>query len=104
MAVANLSITLNDDELESEQVQLDLAIWNHVVIFYTLRLMFAPLVESIILYDRLLYLMEKGNLTKMNWKIIEIIILIFIGSDASIKIVFDPTISPRNHILIAGKR
>lgn len=85
MAVANLSITLNDDELESEQVQLDLAIWNHVVIFYTLRLMFAPLVESIILYDRLLYLMEKG-------------------SDASIKIVFDPTISPRNHILIAGKR
>lgn len=35
--------------------------WKRVVIFYTLRLMLAPIVESAILYDRMLGLQENGK-------------------------------------------
>jgi len=46
--------------LSNEQLETDLANWQRIVSFYTLRLIMAPLVESIILYDRCLFLMENG--------------------------------------------
>ncbi|KAL1509659.1 hypothetical protein ABEB36_004365 [Hypothenemus hampei] len=58
--------------------------WTSVVKFYCVRLFLAPLVESIILYDRLLYLEEQK-------------------SECIILPAFDCKISPRNHVLIARK-
>lgn len=40
--------------------------WRLVVIYYTLRLMLAPIVESVILYDRVLCLLEHGNYCSYN--------------------------------------
>lgn len=40
---------------------MNLLQWKRVVIFYTLRLLLAPLVETILLLDRLLYLKEHGK-------------------------------------------
>ena len=40
---------------------MNLLQWKRVVIFYTLRLLLAPLVETILLLDRLLYLKELGK-------------------------------------------
>jgi hypothetical protein len=34
--------------------------WRDVVVFYTLRLSLAPLVETAVLLDRMLYLYEQG--------------------------------------------
>ncbi|XP_053951634.1 methyltransferase-like protein 25B isoform X1 [Anastrepha ludens] len=75
---------LQRKELQSAVTQNDLRHWRRIVIFYTLRLMFAPLVESIILYDRALYLQENHCQVKIH-------------------AVFDPRLSPRNHITCAFK-
>ena len=58
--------------------------WWHVVIYYSLRLLFAPLIETVILLDRSLFLLEHGH-------------------DSSLVPIFDPTQSPRNHVLISVK-
>lgn len=60
-AVCHMDIKIPYDEVESEEVSANLEKWKNVVIFYSLRLMLAPLIESVILYDRLLCLMEKGK-------------------------------------------
>ncbi|XP_077293391.1 methyltransferase-like protein 25B [Arctopsyche grandis] len=73
-----------EDDLRTQNVTEDLKRWKEVVMFYTLRLSLAPLVESIILMDRMLYLRESG----ITCEIIPL---------------FDPVVSPRNHILIARK-
>lgn len=51
---------LPEHELNSAVTQNDILNWRNIVIFYTLRLFFAPLIESVILYDRVLYLLENG--------------------------------------------
>uniref|UniRef100_A0A182SHT8 Methyltransferase domain-containing protein n=1 Tax=Anopheles maculatus TaxID=74869 RepID=A0A182SHT8_9DIPT len=60
-AVDGLGIVIPVEEIQSEETQQNLARWEEVVKFYTLRLMFAPLIETIVLYDRLLFLLEKGT-------------------------------------------
>lgn len=60
-ATTGLGIELPQAELESEETRTNLALWERVVKFYTLRLMLAPLIESIILYDRRLFLLEQGR-------------------------------------------
>ncbi|XP_002005384.3 protein RRNAD1 isoform X1 [Drosophila mojavensis] len=67
-----------------DQIEADLLHWRRIVCFYTLRLMLAPLVESIILYDRALFLLENG-------------------CQVTIESIFNPCISPRNHITSAIK-
>ncbi|XP_075976803.1 methyltransferase-like protein 25B [Anticarsia gemmatalis] len=62
----------------------DLQQWRRVVVVYTLRLALAPLVETVVLLDRMLYVMEKGM-------------------SCEIRPVFDPKLSPRNHIIIARR-
>lgn len=59
--------------------------WKNVVVFYSLRLLFAPLIETIILLDRLLYAED-------------------VNSECEIIPLFDCTMSPRNHVLSARKR
>ncbi|XP_043948142.1 methyltransferase-like protein 25B isoform X2 [Drosophila biarmipes] len=75
---------LDSRVLSDKQTETDLANWQRIVSFYTLRLMMAPLVESIILHDRCLFLMENG-------------------CQVQIEALFDPRLSPRNHITMAVK-
>lgn len=61
-AVADLDIpSFRSEDLCQPTTQEDLQRWRELVIFYSLRLFFAPLIESVILYDRILYLMENGE-------------------------------------------
>ncbi|XP_061392962.1 methyltransferase-like protein 25B [Musca vetustissima] len=71
-------------DLNTSITQTDLLNWKNIVIFYTLRLFFAPLIESVILYDRMLFLMENDCQVQIN-------------------AIFDPRLSPRNHITTALK-
>ncbi|KAM5257310.1 methyltransferase-like protein 25B [Ctenodactylus gundi] len=57
---------------------------NRVVAFFSLALLLAPLVESLILLDRLLYLEEQGF-------------------SAELLPIFSPELSPRNLVLVATK-
>ena len=58
--------------------------WNRVLVFSSLRLLLAPLVETCVLLDRFLFLSEK--------KLIP-----------SLKAEFDCRVSPRNFVLISSK-
>lgn len=58
---------------------------NRVVAFFSLALLLAPLVEALILLDRLLYLQEQGF-------------------HAELLPLFSPKLSPRNLVLVATKR
>lgn len=65
-AVEHMDITIPSHEINSPETRNHLTNWKNVVIFYTLRLMLAPLVESLILYDRLLSLLENGNALRLR--------------------------------------
>ncbi|ESP00675.1 hypothetical protein LOTGIDRAFT_157965 [Lottia gigantea] len=58
--------------------------WKNVMSFYTIRLALSPVLETIILLDRMLYLYQHG--------ITSILVPIF-----------DPKISPRNFLLLSHK-
>ncbi|XP_055625557.1 methyltransferase-like protein 25B [Toxorhynchites rutilus septentrionalis] len=83
-AIMGLGIELPQGEMEAEETYRNLSLWERVVKFYTLRLMFAPLIESIILYDRRLFLLEQGV-------------------SSEIDVIFEATSSPRNHALTGCK-
>ena len=59
--------------------------WWRVVAFYTLRLLFGPLLETVLLLDRGLYLLEQGL-------------------DSLLVPIFDPRLSPRNFVLLSHKK
>lgn len=62
-AVSHLEgVSIPESDINSPDTLENLEQWKLLVIFYTLRLMIAPLVESVIIYDRQLYLLEHGNL------------------------------------------
>ena len=84
IAVKGLNILIPDEELDSPFVRKCLEHQKKVVIFYSLRLLIGPLVETLILLDFINYLKEKGIRT-------------------ALLPVFDPIVSPRNHVLIAIK-
>lgn len=70
--------------LDSREITQKLERWWEVVTFYTLRLALAPVIETVILLDRCLYLYENGL-------------------DNLLIPLFDPLQSPRNQVLIATK-
>ncbi|XP_065368615.1 methyltransferase-like protein 25B [Calliphora vicina] len=76
---------LTENDLNTSVTCKDLLNWKNILIFYTLRLFFAPLIESVVLYDRLLYLLENDCVVQINP-------------------IFDPRLSPRNHITTAVKK
>ncbi|ETN65498.1 hypothetical protein AND_002724 [Anopheles darlingi] len=83
-AIEGMGLSIPTTEIHSDETLRRLERWEDVVKFYTLRLMFAPLVETLILYDRLLFLRERG-------------------CNARIDVMFDPIESPRNHAITAFK-
>ncbi|XP_028170962.1 protein RRNAD1 [Ostrinia furnacalis] len=84
LAFERLQLPLPCHEAVWARARYDLIQWRRVVIVYTLRLALAPLVETVILLDRMLYVLEQGL-------------------SCEIRPVFDPKISPRNHIMIARR-
>ncbi|XP_069138875.1 methyltransferase-like protein 25B [Argopecten irradians] len=70
--------------LVMQQAHSYLPYWQNVVAFYTLRLSLAPVVESLILLDRMMYLYEHGI-------------------PSALMPIFDPALSPRNFVLLASK-
>ncbi|XP_045156232.2 methyltransferase-like protein 25B [Mercenaria mercenaria] len=58
--------------------------WKDVVAFYTIRLALAPVVETLVLLDRMMFLYEKGY-------------------TSALVPVFDPGLSPRNFVLLSWK-
>lgn len=73
-----------DADLEGEEVKNCLSYWLRIVIFSSLRIFLAPLVETLVLLDRFLYLSER-NLNPV------------------IRPVFDAKLSPRNLVVISVK-
>ena len=61
LALKRLDVELTPEEIDCPEMAASLEHWRNVVIFYSLRLMLAPLVENVILNDRLLYLLENGE-------------------------------------------
>lgn len=59
-ATKNMDFEIPEEDISSEEIQKCLKNWKKVMTFYSLRLMFAPMIESIILIDRLLYIADKG--------------------------------------------
>jgi len=74
-----------DEELSDPKISAQLELWWEVVTFYTLRLAMAPVIETVILLDRCLFLYE-NNL------------------DSLMIPLFDPLLSPRNQVILAVKR
>ncbi|XP_034935233.1 protein RRNAD1-like [Chelonus insularis] len=73
-----------DSDIDSLKVQSSLKRWHQVVAFEAIRMMLAPLVETVVLLDRFLFLSENGL-------------------KPLLKAEFDPRRSPRNFVLISIK-
>jgi len=74
-----------EEELTDPKIQTQLDQWWEVVTFYTLRLAMAPIIETVILLDRCLFLYE-NKIDNMMFPL------------------FDPIMSPRNQVIVAVKK
>uniref|UniRef100_A0AAV2MF64 Uncharacterized protein n=1 Tax=Knipowitschia caucasica TaxID=637954 RepID=A0AAV2MF64_KNICA len=74
-----------DLALDPERVEAMLRLQGRVVVFYSLALLLAPVVESLVLLDRILFLQENG----VSSRLVPL---------------FDPNFSPRNFVLVALKQ
>ncbi|CAI8050587.1 Protein RRNAD1, partial [Geodia barretti] len=79
-----LIIPLTELERDREELLAMAEEWREVAVFFMLRLSLAPCVESLVVCDRLLFLSEQGF-------------------DVQLKAVFEPTISPRNLLVLSLK-
>ncbi|XP_019643925.1 PREDICTED: protein RRNAD1-like [Branchiostoma belcheri] len=70
--------------VDSAEAAEMLACWREVVVFHCLRLVLAPVVETLLLLDRMQYLREHGT----NCQLVPL---------------FNPRLSPRNFVLLATK-
>lgn len=82
--LGGLGIPLSELETCGERLAALLCEWRAVAVFFMLRLVLAPCVESALLLDRLLFLREQGL-------------------KAELTAVFDPNISPRNLLITSHK-
>ncbi|XP_078041601.1 methyltransferase-like protein 25B isoform X3 [Augochlora pura] len=73
-----------DSEMNNSEIANQLNCWQKVIMFGSLRIMLAPLVETVVLLDRFLFLSEKGL-------------------SPTLKPVFDGRLSPRNLVLMSRK-
>ncbi|XP_071445460.1 methyltransferase-like protein 25B [Hetaerina americana] len=83
-ALSSLKLIPPNEDVLSEETNQCLDSWRKVVCFYSIRLMLSPLVETLILIDRFLFLSLKGMTCRISPE-------------------FDPELSPRNHLIIATK-
>lgn len=70
--------------LDPERVESMLRQQGRVVVYFSLALLLAPVVETLVLLDRIIYLQENGV-------------------DSQLVALFDPNFSPRNFVLMALK-
>ncbi|XP_020513114.2 protein RRNAD1 [Labrus bergylta] len=70
--------------LDPERVEAMLKQQGRVVVYFSLVLLLAPVVETLVLLDRMIYLQENGL-------------------DSQLVPLFDPNLSPRNFVLVALK-
>lgn len=73
-----------DLPLDSARVEAMLEHQNRVVVFFSLALLLGPVVETLVLLDRIIYLQENGV-------------------DSQLVPLFNPNFSPRNFVLVALK-
>ena len=79
-----LNVNFEMKDLDNEDIRSKQDQWRRVVSFYTLRLLFAPLIETLVLLDRCLYLHDEGQ-------------------TCSLAPLFDPKLSPRNFVIYSFK-
>lgn len=60
-ALDRADVLIPPTEMTSPDTVQNLDRWKDVVVLYTLRLLLAPLVETVVLWDRLLFLKENGK-------------------------------------------
>ncbi|XP_013880021.1 LOW QUALITY PROTEIN: methyltransferase-like protein 25B [Austrofundulus limnaeus] len=73
-----------DLPLDPDKVEAMLAHQSRVVVYFSLALLLAPVVETLVLLDRMIYLQENGM-------------------DSQLVPLFDPHFSPRNFVLVSLK-
>lgn len=83
-ALRKFPLPISEENLNAPELESLLKEWKRVVLFYSLRLLLAPVVESLVLTDRALYLSEHGI-------------------SSCLVPLFDPNLSPRNIVLLAFK-
>uniref|UniRef100_L7LYT7 Putative rrna adenine n-6-methyltransferase n=1 Tax=Rhipicephalus pulchellus TaxID=72859 RepID=L7LYT7_RHIPC len=83
-ALQKFPLPLPDEDLDLPELELAMNEWQRVVIFYSLRLLLAPVIESLLLVDRMLYLWDRCI-------------------PSCLLPLFDPCLSPRNLVLLAFK-
>ncbi|CAG7835669.1 unnamed protein product [Allacma fusca] len=83
-ATEKLSLKLSNEELECKENEKMLQEWMKVVCFYTLRVLLAPVIESAVLLDRALFILENEF-------------------TCGLLPIFDPVKSPRNVVIIGMK-
>ncbi|XP_077514618.1 methyltransferase-like protein 25B [Amblyomma americanum] len=83
-ALQKFPFPLPDEDVDVPELELAMNEWQRVVIFFSLRLLLAPVIESLVLIDRMLYLWDR-----------------YIPS--CLLPLFDPCLSPRNLVLLAFK-
>jgi len=83
-ATSNLPFSIDPEQFDTKQIQEELSAWWEVVAYYTIRLALAPVIETVILLDRCIYLYENG----LRSLLIPL---------------FDPSLSPRNQIIFSSK-
>merc|ERR1711862_659857 len=81
-----LQLKMNDEELQSIHDTMSLEYDQKLNTFYQLRSIFAPLIEGLILLDRLTFLLEQPQV-----------------QEAHLVRLFDAVISPRCYALIVNK-
>lgn len=102
-----------DLPLDPARVEALLKQQGRVVVYFSLSLMLAPAVETLVLLDRMIYLQENGkpgptshlrhrpvtsHATFQNSNS-----CLSLGVDSELVPLFDPNISPRNFVLVALK-
>lgn len=93
--------------LDSEAVEAMLEQQHKVVAFFSLTLLLAPLVETLILLDRLLYLREQGGCRDGDGEGVTVLPVLTLplptGFQCALIPLFDPRFSPRNLVLVAAR-
>ncbi|NXC23217.1 RRNAD protein, partial [Corythaeola cristata] len=93
--------------VDSEAVGKMLEQQHKVVAFFSLTLLLAPLVETLILLDRLLYLREQGGCRGGTGEGVAALpvptLPLPVGFQCALIPLFDPRFSPRNLVLVAAR-
>lgn len=75
-----------DEQLAEEYYQQHEGHWQEMIIFYLFRMSFAPVIESVLVLDKVLYLLESDNVKEV--KLVKL---------------FDAVVSPRCYLIQANK-